>query len=225
MIEAFHLHILLYFFVYFLSIFLFIFFLGSFDPSNAAGPQSVPQRAAPYPPEYRSSGPVAHRVDGQFVPIKALTAFLGRWISKGRFVNVTDPRPYTNQRGEGKIWNMDLMDSWEDRGIIRCTMFNKAIDRFQSIIRENEIYTVSKGTIKPANKKFNSGAHDFEIQLGEDSDIQWVAADDPTIPLKHVPQIVPINQLTALVKNTSVSVCGILLKCTGKLKSEEHSLD
>lgn len=134
---------------------------------------------------------------------------------KGRFINVGEPRPYTNQRGEGKIWTVDLVDSSDKYGTIRCTFFNKAVDKFLHVIKENEVYTVTKGTIKAANKKFNSGPHDFELTLGEDAEITWYAVDDPTIPTKHVPKVVPISQLASLVKNTSVSVCGVLIRLSG----------
>lgn len=191
------------------------FFLG-FQHGSADPHSSHPTRAAPYPPQYRSTGPVAHRTDGQYVPIRTLTAFLGRWMVKGRFVNVGEPRPYTNQRGEGRIWNLDLVDSKDDCGTIRCTMFNKAINKFLPVIKEGEIYTVTKGQIKTANKKFNSGAHGFELHLGEDAEIHWVAKDDPMIPMKNVPQIVPIKDLASMSKNTSISIIGILIRCGGE---------
>lgn len=177
---------------------------------------SHPARAAPYPPQFKPTGPVAHRTDGQFVPIRTLSAFLGRWIVKGRFINKAEPRTYTNQRGEGKIWNIDLMDSADEGGTIRCTFFNKAIDKFYDMIKENQIYTVTKGSIKTANKKFNSGAHDFELHLGDDAEIHWCAFDDPGIPTKHVPKVIPISQLSTVPKNTSVSICGIITKLSGE---------
>lgn len=168
-------------------------------------------RVAPYPPQYRQSGPIARRIDGQFLEIKNLTSFLGRWVVKGRFINKGEPRTYSNQRGEGKLWSCELVDGPSEESTIRCTFFNKAVDIFYPVIKENHVYTVSHGTLKPANRKFNSGAHPFELHLGEDADIQWVASDDPTIPLKPQAPVTPIAELAALPKQTSVSICGVLL--------------
>lgn len=125
------------------------------------------------------------------------------------------PRPFSNARGEGKIWNMELVDSSDEKGTIRCTFFTKAIERFLPVIKENQIFTVSRGTIKTANKQFNTGAHDFEMQLGEDADIKWVAEDDPTIPAKTVAKVVRISDLSTIPKGTLTSVCGIVIRSSG----------
>lgn len=193
--------------------------VSSYATPNTTGSGPVPMegrsttvRSAPYPPQYRQSGPIARRVDGQFIEIKNLTSFLGRWVVKGRFINKGEPRTYSNQRGEGKLWSCELVDSPDEGGTIRCTFFNKAVDKFYSLITENHVYIVSRGTLKPANRKFNSGAHPFELQLGEDAEIQWVASDDPTIPTKPPVTVVPISDVASLPKQTSVSICGIVMQ-------------
>ena len=50
---------------------------------------------------------------------------------KVRVTNKSDIRTWSNARGDGKLFSMDLMD---DTGEIRATCFNAEVDKFYSMI-------------------------------------------------------------------------------------------
>jgi replication factor A1 len=70
-------------------------------------------------------------------------------------------RPYKNDRGEGQIFNFDLID--RDGTMIQATMFNEVAIKWFDQLQENKVYIFSGGSIKMANKKFTSIKNDFCI--------------------------------------------------------------
>lgn len=54
-----------------------------------------------------------------------------RWVIKVRVSNKSDIRTWSNSRGEGKLFSMDLVD---ESGEIRCTAFKNECDKFHSMI-------------------------------------------------------------------------------------------
>lgn len=186
--------------------------------------QSNKQRDMPYPWPTNLNGLCSQLSKRRYFPIKDLTQFVDRYTAvKGRFTNVENPRTYSNSKGEGKIWKMELVDSSDEKGTIRCTLFNRAVDKFLSVVKENNIFSVSRFTIKPANRKFNSGLHDFELHLGEDAEIKWEAEDDASIPTKRIAaKITYISELSAATKDSTVNICGIVIKSSGKQRNQRH---
>jgi len=62
--------------------------------------------------------------------------FTFRWVIKARVTNKPPIRTWSNSRGEGKLFSIDLLD---DSGEIRCTAFRDACDKFYDMI---EVCTV-----------------------------------------------------------------------------------
>lgn len=58
-----------------------------------------------------------------------------RWVIKVRVTNKSAIRTWSNSRGEGKLFSMDLID---ESGEIRCTAFRDMCDKFYDMI---EVYT------------------------------------------------------------------------------------
>lgn len=54
-----------------------------------------------------------------------------RWIIKARVTHKSTIRTWSNSRGEGKLFSMDLID---ESGEIRCVAFNKQCDTFYDLI-------------------------------------------------------------------------------------------
>ena len=54
-----------------------------------------------------------------------------RWTIKVRITNKSDIRTWSNSRGEGKLFSMDMMD---DTGEIRATAFNAECDKYYHMI-------------------------------------------------------------------------------------------
>ena len=54
-----------------------------------------------------------------------------RWTVKVRVTNKSDIRTWSNSRGEGKLFSLDMMD---ETGEIRATAFNAECDKFYNKI-------------------------------------------------------------------------------------------
>lgn len=102
-------------------------------------------------------------------PINVLTPFFNAWVIRARVTNKSVLRTYSNAKGAGKLFNFDVCD---ESGEIRITAFNAECDRFFNLIEKDGIYLISKGSIKPANKKFSSVNCDYEITLNQQSVIE-----------------------------------------------------
>lgn len=54
-----------------------------------------------------------------------------RWVIKVRVTSKSNIRTWSNSRGEGKLFSMDLID---ESGEIRCTAFRDQCDKFYNMI-------------------------------------------------------------------------------------------
>lgn len=72
-----------------------------------------------------SSDPMAHA----YMPIKALNQFSTDWVIKARIMKKGNMRTWKNDRGEGTIMNIDLID--REGTLIQATGFNETANRLQ----------------------------------------------------------------------------------------------
>ena len=70
---------------------------------------------------------------------------------------------------------VDLID--REATQIVATFFNQSCDFFNSKIFVGKIYTFSNGTVKMANRKYTSVAHDFSIVFEERAVIEEIKQD------------------------------------------------
>ena len=57
------------------------------------------------------------------MPIKVLNQFSQDWVIKARVVKKGDMRTWSNARGEGRLFSIDLID--RDGTLIQATAFNE----------------------------------------------------------------------------------------------------
>uniref|UniRef100_A0A0G4FV06 Replication protein A subunit n=1 Tax=Chromera velia CCMP2878 TaxID=1169474 RepID=A0A0G4FV06_9ALVE len=126
-------------------------------------------------------GPVQRQGDAMFMPIKDLTEYQQRWVVKARVSEKRDKKQFTNQRGEGKLFSVDLCDS---SGEIRATFFGKSVDEYFDRIEVGRVYIFTRGTIKAANQKYNTTTHRCEITFSHDAKVEEVP-DDVQIPTRR----------------------------------------
>ena len=103
----------------------------------------------------------------QYHPISSLHPYHSRWTIKARVTAKGDKRTWTNAKGEGSLFSVDLLDA--QGGQIRATMFKDACEKFYDLFQENKVYSISKGQLKPANKKFSRLPNEYELTLN----CQW----------------------------------------------------
>lgn len=76
--------------------------------------------------------------DDIYTPIKALSPMNSDWIIKARVSKKYPVKEWANQRGQGKLLNFELVDKYGTQ--IQATLFNKAVDKFDSILEQDKVY-------------------------------------------------------------------------------------
>lgn len=66
------------------------------------------------------------------VGIANLTPYQNKWVIKARVSSKSNVRTWSNAKGNGKLFSMDLMD---ETGEIRATCFNDAVDKYFDIVQ------------------------------------------------------------------------------------------
>ncbi|CAG7883884.1 unnamed protein product [Brassica rapa] len=179
---------------------------GRSDVSSAR--QYPLQRHQPPPPMYQNRGPVArNEAPPRITPINALNPYSGRWTIKARVTSKGDLRTYNNPRGGGKVFNFDLLDS--DGGEIRVTCFNAVADQFFDQIVVGNLYLISRGKLRPAQKKYNHLPNDYEISLDEASTIQQCHEEDAAIPQNQY-NFRSIGDIESMETNSIIDVIGVV---------------
>jgi replication factor A1 len=120
-------------------------------------------------------------------------------------------REYKNDRGPGTLFSVDLLD---ESGEIRATGFNETCAKFYDVLAEGRVFFIRGGKIKPANRKFSSVDHEYEVTLDNTTEI-WEAPDDgATAALPQIKfNLVPLARLAEMPVegNSGVDVLGVIV--------------
>ncbi|KAL0589332.1 hypothetical protein ABG067_002551 [Albugo candida] len=144
---------------------------------------------------------------GEIRDIQSLNPYTGgRWTIKARVTNRAPIKNWTNARGQGKLFSIDLLDS--KGGEIRGTMFNDAVDKFYDVLRPGQVFYFSGGKIRMANRKFSSVNNDYEITFDQHSEIS-LASDDRGIQQMNY-NFKKIGMLEKLPADANVDVIGVV---------------
>ncbi|CAB78915.1 replication A protein-like [Arabidopsis thaliana] len=157
----------------------------------------------------RSNAAISPQVGAppKIIPVNALSPYSGRWTIKARVTNKAALKQYSNPRGEGKVFNFDLLDA--DGGEIRVTCFNAVADQFYDQIVVGNLYLISRGSLRPAQKNFNHLRNDYEIMLDNASTIKQCYEEDAAIP-RHQFHFRTIGDIESMENNCIVDVIGIV---------------
>ncbi|ODV93347.1 hypothetical protein PACTADRAFT_51948 [Pachysolen tannophilus NRRL Y-2460] len=176
------------------------FFVGEGvdDQSKPALPvQSVQQQQVPVQkrPESRAN----------IYAIDQLSPYQNNWTIKARVSYKSDMRTWSNQKGEGKLFNVNLLDETNE---IRATAFNDIADKFYDLLQEGKVYYISKARIQQAKPQFSNLSHPYELSLDRDTEIEECedAADVPKLNFNFV----KLNKIQDLEANAVIDVVGVL---------------
>ncbi|XP_017888998.1 replication protein A 70 kDa DNA-binding subunit [Ceratina calcarata] len=151
---------------------------GQSVQSVSSAPRAAPQKSSTSLPKQSIQSSSTNNIST--TPIVGLSPYQNKWVIKVRVVSKSGIRTWSNSRGEGKLFSMDLVD---ETGEIRCTAFRDQVDKFYDMIEIGKIYYISRATLKTANKQFNHLKNEYEMTLTGDSEvIPHHESDDDSIP-------------------------------------------
>lgn len=139
------------------------------------------------------------------IPIAALSPYYSRWVIKARVSSKSSIRTWSNFRGEGKLFSMNLID---ESGEIRCIAFKDQCDKFYNFINAGDVYYISGCTLKMANKQYSTLKNNYEIIMTADTEIIPCENSD-NIPLLKF-NFCPISQMENKEKNDIIDVLGVV---------------
>uniref|UniRef100_A0A182Y582 Replication protein A subunit n=1 Tax=Anopheles stephensi TaxID=30069 RepID=A0A182Y582_ANOST len=152
-----------------------------------------------------SSGPAGSISDSLTHPISSLSPYQNKWVIKARVMSKSGIRTWSNAKGEGKLFSMDVMD---ESGEIRVTAFKEQCDRYYDMIEVDKVYFISKCQLKPANKQYSSLKNDYEMTMTNDTIVQECKDADGSMPEIQY-NFVPISQIANTEPNAMVDVIGM----------------
>ncbi|KAH9504580.1 60S acidic ribosomal protein P1 [Bulinus truncatus] len=140
--------------------------------------------------------------------IATLTPYQNRWRIRARVTMKSNVRTWSNSKGEGRLFNVNLLD---ESGEIRCTGFNEQVDKFYDMLEVNKVYYFSKCMLKTANKQYSSLKSDYEMTMNGETIIEPCndGADLPSLTFEFV----KISELDKFKPNSNVDIIGIVKVC------------
>ena len=160
-------------------------------------------------PSYKNQGAIAkNEAPARIIPISSLNPYQGRWAIKGRVTAKGDIRRYHNAKGEGKVFNFDLLDS--DGGEIRVACFNTQLDRFYEVVEVGKVYVVSRGNLKPVQRNYNHLNSEWEITLERDSSVDLCPDENSSIPSQQY-NFRPISEIEDTPTGTILDIIGVAI--------------
>ncbi|KAJ6525476.1 hypothetical protein DFH09DRAFT_1188504 [Mycena vulgaris] len=158
-------------------------------------PQPVHQKAAAAPSTNRSS----------IYPIEGLSPYQNNWTIKARVIQKSDMKTFSNQKGDGKLFNVTLMD---ETGEIRATAFNAVADALYERLQEGKVYYVSRARVNIAKKQFSHLSNEYELGLERNTEVEE-CLDTVNVPAVKY-NFVALGDLESQTKDSTCDVIGLV---------------
>lgn len=143
-----------------------------------------------------------HKIFG----ISSLNPYQNKWSIKARVTNKSGIRTYSNARGEGKLFNIELLDH---TGEIKMSGFNEQCDKFYDMLQIDKVYYFSKAQLKTANKQYSKLNCDYEMTMNNETVIELCEDDTDSMPQVQL-NIVQLCNLAEKAANDIVDVLAIV---------------
>ena len=106
-----------------------------------------------------------------------------KWRIKARVVKKGEKRTWKNDKGEGYLMNVVLMD--EDGTQIQGTFFKENADKYYKMLKENSVYMMMGGLVKESSPRFATIKNEYCIVFDRFTDIKELV-DDGTVAKNQV---------------------------------------
>lgn len=141
-----------------------------------------------------------------YTPINALNLYQNRWTIKARVTNKSDIRHWSNSKGDGQLFSIEMLDT---SGLdIRATFFREAVDKFYPMLECDRVYTFSGGKLKVANMQYNNCKSQFEITFDQNAEIHL--QDDTGEITQQLYEFKQIADLESVEPGKFVDIIGIV---------------
>ena len=137
-----------------------------------------------------------------YTPLKQLTTLSSNFKLLVKIVSKGEIKSFKNNKG--KLFSFVIMD---DAGSKMAVVgFDKMVEKFKDFIEENQIYEISGGYLRMADKKYDPTGSDYKLILNETSVIEkkstqevsnFAKFSDPDSKLCSIPEIKesPVNTI------------------------------
>nr|QDO16185.1 replication protein A 70 kDa DNA-binding subunit [Lingulodinium polyedra] len=140
------------------------------------------------------------------LPISELSAYVQRWTIRARVTSKSVLRTFSKGAGNGKVFHVHLLDV--HGGEIRASFFNEAADKLFETLQVGKCYSLSRGSVRIANRQFNPCNHRYEISFDKMAEVEQVADDGAIDAVKL--NLTDIRSLQSRTLPCNVDLCGIV---------------
>ncbi|KDQ14551.1 hypothetical protein BOTBODRAFT_32688 [Botryobasidium botryosum FD-172 SS1] len=179
-------------------------------PSPATNQRPAPAPAASAPARTPAAKPAPPPRAGaeqapSLVPIAGLSPYQNKWTIRARVTQKSDIRTWSNARGEGKLFSVNLMD---ETGEIKATGFNAVVDSHYDQFEEGKVYYLTNARINLAKKQFSNLNSEYEISMEARTVVQE-CTDTSAVP-EITYNFIPIDQLQSIAKDAHCDIIGVV---------------
>lgn len=117
-------------------------------------------------------------------------------------------KTYSNAKGEGRLFNMDVADK---SGEIRITGFQELCDTVFDRVEVGKCYLISGGTLKAKNEQWNSTSHPYEVTLNRNCTVE--DCEDPVGPNeipKHNYKFINVAEIEQTPDDTKIDLLAMV---------------
>eukprot|EP00933_Yihiella_yeosuensis_P015956 TRINITY_DN1377_c1_g1_i1.p1 TRINITY_DN1377_c1_g1~~TRINITY_DN1377_c1_g1_i1.p1 ORF type:complete len:467 (+),score=129.39 TRINITY_DN1377_c1_g1_i1:62-1462(+) len=155
---------------------------------------------APAPPMTETQG---------FLPISELSSYTKGWTICARVTAKGQLRTFKSRNGgaDGKVFHVELLDN--EGGEIRASFFNQAVDLHHDRLEKGKCFTFSRGTVKVANRQYNTTNHRYELTFDKEVIIEEVE-DNASIENFKL-NLSTLKAVQGKALPATVDLCGVIV--------------
>lgn len=141
------------------------------------------------------------------LPISEISTYQTRWTIRARMTAKSNLRTFSKGNGQGKVYSIDLLDA--TGGEIRASFFNDAADLFFEKTQVGKCYTLSRGSVKVANRQFNNCNHRYELTFDKGAQVEEVGDDAQIDTMKLTPT--DLRSVSSRAVPCTVDIVGVIV--------------